>query len=121
MIVANPDYGAAVETLAIRIRLLLSFASSYISGSRSLVGMVWESLPASKSEGDALYSILGGKYLFGSNATKKAVLESINSPSILHIATHYYAAEEELGPRDGMHDIATDSLLRAGVVLWSQY
>lgn len=119
VIVANPDYGAAIESsIGSYETSSHDLASSYVSGSRSLVGMKWESLPASKSEGDALYSILGGKYLFGSNATKKAVLDSINSPSILHIATHaYYATEDELGPRDGIRNIATDSLLRAGVVL----
>ena len=119
VIVASPDYGASVRTSSNSYQTSSDvIASLNISRSRSLVGMDWEPLPASKKEGDALHSILGGKYLFGSNATKKAVLDNINSPSILHIATHaYYAAEEALGSREGMRNIATDSLLRAGVVL----
>ena len=119
VIVASPDYGATIRTSSNSYQTSSDvIASLNISRSRSLVGMDWEPLPASKKEGDALHSILGGKYLFGSNATKKAVLDNINSPSILHIATHaYYAAEEALGSREGMRNIATDSLLRAGVVL----
>ena len=119
VIVASPDYGASIRTSSNSYQTSSDVVASLnISRSRSLVGMDWEPLPASKKEGDALHSILGGKYLFGSNATKKAVLDNINSPSILHIATHaYYAAEEALGSREGMRNIATDSLLRAGVVL----
>ena len=97
VIVAHPDYGAAVDIPGDSYQTSDLIASSNISGSRSLVGMDWESLPASKVKVMPFILFLV-ENIFGSDATKKAVLDSIDSPLILHIATHaYYAAEEELG------------------------
>ena len=77
IVVANPDYGVMVPgQQSADFSESLAIARSNIESSRSLANATWYQLPATRKEGNALHSILGGTYFYGSNATKKAIIKN---------------------------------------------
>lgn len=118
LVISNPDYETGPRIASSRtFSDAESITRSNISNSRTLSRVRWDPLPATQKEGDVLHSILGGEHLSGGEATKDNVVESIDSPLLLHIATHAFYAEEASGDQEGIRPVATDSMLRAGIVL----
>ncbi len=119
LIVSNPDFGFSASRLESSPQAISgSISRSNITKSRSLSNIFWEKLPATRKEGDVIHSLLRGSHIYGENASKIVLKKSTNSPLILHIATHaYYASEVDNKDPQGIRQVATDALLRSGIVL----
>ena len=74
--------------------------------------MEWKRLPATKKEGQAIHSLIGGKLLTGAAATPNAVKLHI-SPKILHLATHAFYLPNQAKKYSGQET----PLLRSGIAL----
>lgn len=119
LIVSNPDFGFSTSNIESSPQAISgSISRSNITKSRSLSNIFWEKLPATRKEGDVIHSLLRGNHIYGENASKTVLKKSANSPLILHIATHaYYASEVDNNDLQGIRQVATDALLRSGIVL----
>jgi CHAT domain-containing protein len=83
---ANPDFGRKESTSTDRARYAVAFRSTE---TRDLQNMFLSPLPGTRSEAIALKKRFGdfAKVFLGADATK-AQLEGVDSPRILHLATH---------------------------------
>jgi CHAT domain-containing protein len=104
VVLADPDYDLAVGSGGMRM--------GEVSG--ELRQFRVEALPGTAREAEALRSLLpNGNILTGSSATEE-VLKQVQSPSILHIATHGFFLENQVIPTpDDISSIAHAGGLRA--------
>lgn len=106
-----------------------NFNTSSPSDSEPLEDVPWTSLPGSKKEAEALHALLPqARFLLGPAATKKALL-TLDTPGVLHIATHGFLLGES-SPLEETRAVQSfgvlgdtgnqelqDPLLRSGLVL----
>jgi CHAT domain-containing protein len=92
---ANPDFGRKKSTSTDRARYTVAFRSTE---TRDLRNMFLPPLPGTRAEAIALKKRFGdlAKVILGADATK-AQLQRVDSPRILHLATHgFFLPEIEL-------------------------
>ena len=87
--------------------------------SASLKDKVWEILPGTQTEADALAPLLNIQQPLTGDEANTARLFQQQNPKILHIATHGYFQESQPHPQDTSPAPAAreDPLLRSGIVL----
>jgi CHAT domain-containing protein len=137
VVLADPDFGAmpaapsgvarASPSLAERSASLEHFYSSRFAPPTDFP---WPPLPGTRKEAEAIYRLLPqAKLLLGPAATKQALL-TLDTPGILHIATHGFFREDAAAPASTLAvsrvsalgeasplQGSPDPLLRSGLVL----
>ena len=101
IIVADPDYNLSGEERVIEARSLLAsnvqLASRGTARSNDLRAMIWERLPGSLREAEAVSRLLAGekvRLLTGKEALEE-LFKGIQSPRRLHLATHGFFLDDE--------------------------
>jgi CHAT domain-containing protein/Tfp pilus assembly protein PilF len=138
VVVANPDFGSAPAgperdaqgpSVSMEAPAWLEDTSSPLSA-RDFADQVWLPLPGTQKEAEALQRLVPhARLLLGQEATKEALLE-LQTPGVLHIATHGFFLEDASTSKDtravkhfgavgdtGPVQRPPDSLLRSGLVL----
>ena len=106
VIVADPDYGAAENTIASRRRDVgLPTGLPQSAGSKSNLSQVYfPPLEGTAGEARALKTILPQATVFTGGQATEAALKQLHSPGILHVATHgFFLRDQEIrlvGARD---------------------
>jgi CHAT domain-containing protein len=133
VIIADPDYDMGlIDKEAVAGKLVVKSAVRGIV-SRDLKGMKFTRLQDTKKEADAIANIIAADKKaypqnFQGRKANEEILFSVESPRILHIATHGYFLRKEEDPgagiplmsgnRDRTSDSALENpMLRSGIVL----
>ena len=123
VVLADPDFGAmpaapsgvaqAAPALTERSASLERFYSTRFAPTTDLP---WPPLPGTRKEAETILRLLPqAQLLLGPSATKQALL-AVDTPGILHIATHGFFREDTASPSP-MLQHSPDPLLRSGLVL----
>ncbi|MEI8252021.1 MAG: tetratricopeptide repeat protein, partial [Synechococcus sp. ELA057] len=126
VVFANPQY----DRSGLMVRRSAAIAEQAISQQRSsdLGSHIWAPLPATAQEGQRVAAQLSARLLAGPDASSMR-LEQLQSPRVLHIATHgFFVADAERKPEDPLRVIQDDAFplrglrqedpqLRSGLVL----
>jgi CHAT domain-containing protein len=134
VVLADPDFGAAPSTAPDAQRELPAVARGssaverFFSTPRAgLARLLWEPLPGTRQEAQAIQLLLPQAQLFlGAEASKQRLLQ-LSTPGVLHIATHGFFLDNSPSPeatRAIVHSDAgalaaqklPDPLLRSGLV-----
>jgi hypothetical protein len=136
VVLADPDFGAApahslVEKAAPTLTERSPSLERFFSTLRAEVAdQPWPPLPGTRKEAEAIRRLLPQTHLLlGKAATKQALLK-LDTPSILHVATHAFFLEDAVAPEAtravghfgavgerGPVQRSPDPLLRSGMVL----
>ena len=128
LVVANPNFNADLKFNSLRKNELDS-----ISNNRSgdLTNISWGNLPGTLKEGKIISDLTDANFIEGKFATPNTI-KKINSPKVLHIATHsYYLEDNDVNkkPENYLNSQKTNNLskslifqrenplLRSGIVL----
>jgi CHAT domain-containing protein/tetratricopeptide (TPR) repeat protein len=114
LIVADPDFEIGNKSLSKDASANSNWRQSrYLNRSN----LNFSRLPGTRYEGEAIASIMGVKALLDGEVLEKR-LKSVNSPSIMHLATHGFFMENQINTPDySAGDVYENPLLRSGLAL----
>jgi len=108
LILADPAFGTAVSPPAA--------AGTASQRSRDFSGMIFDPLPGTASEAEAIRPTLAGATLLTGAAATETALKAARGPKLLHLATHgFFLHGDRQGPGAGLPAEEADAALGAGV------
>lgn len=121
VVLADPDFGSVLATPSVAAQATpaltersASLERFYASRFAPSTDSPWPPLPGTRREAETIHRLLPhAQLLLGPAATKQALL-TLDTPGILHIATHGFFREDSADPSP---TLAPDPLLRSGLVL----
>lgn len=133
VVLADPDFGSPpVETAPAAVatpEAALASLQHFFSARRSLSFDQFGPLPGTRREAEAIRRLLPSARLLLGRAASKAALLGLETPGVLHIATHGFFLEDaaaagnaravgtSVGSDTGPQYLPADPLLRSGLVL----
>lgn len=116
VIIADPLFGEPVAAAARQVGTPAIAARRSVTSGADLATLYFAPLSASGAEARAIKGLFPDAALLTGRRATKALLEQVNAPRILHIASHGFFLEDDDGP--GAASSATENpLLRSGLAL----